>query len=148
MSRESDFKTLLDADAPLNVILTGGIYIYEDVGVEGISRETTPGAYSSGYLLPCALIKQRGEVVTPDAKDYDTLLLSTSQVVEIWLYEDRGYSNLDNAKSRLITILHGYTFSTAFEAELIHVVDRQRDESALKDSSLVRLDWMINSVIQ
>lgn len=148
MSRESDFKTLLDADVPLNAILTGGIYKYEDLGVEGISRETTPAAFSSGFLLPCALIKQRGEVITPEVEDFDTLLLSTSQVVEVWLYEERGYTDLDSAKSRLITILHGHTFNTAFEAELVGVIDRQRDESALKDSSLIRLDWMITSIIQ
>jgi hypothetical protein len=148
MSRESDFKTLLDADAPLNAILTGGIYKSEDVGVEGISRETTPSAFSSGFLLPCALIKQRGEIVTQDARDYDSVLLSTEQVVEIWLYEDRGYTNIDSAKSRLITVLHGHMFSNAFEAVLANVIDRQRDEAALKGNSLTRLDWQISSIVQ
>lgn len=148
MSRESDFKTLLDADAPLNAILTGGIFVSEDVGVEGISRETTPGAYSSGYLLPCALIRQRGEVVTQDAVEYDSLLISTRQIVEIWLYEDRGYTSIDSARARLMTLLNGHIFPTAFEAQLANTIDRQRDGAALSGASLARLDWQISSIIQ
>lgn len=148
MSRESDFKTVLSADFALGLILTGGIYAFEDVGVEGISRETTPDAFSSGYLLPCCLIKQRAETIGNEVVDFDTLLMDTTQVVELWLYEDRGYSAIDAAKLRLMGLLNGYIFTTAFDAKLAFVIDRERDRGALKGASLARMDWQIWSIIQ
>ena len=152
MSREADFKTLLDADVILGLTLVGGIYLSEDVGVEGISRETTPTAFSSGYLLPCALIKQRGEIATRDVVEYDEFLFSTSQVVEIWLYQDRVYSGIDLARFRIMVVLNGHQFSDAnsgsFEPELVNVIDRQRDSGALKGASLIRMDWQVQSIIQ
>lgn len=152
MSRESDFKTLLDTDLLLGLALTGGIYVSEDVGVEGISRETTPAAFSSGFLLPCALIKQRGEFFTQDVVEYDSFLFSSTQVVEIWLYEERDYSAIDVAKIRIMVVLNGHQFTDAvsgtFEPELVNTIDRQRDTTALNGASLARLDWSIKSIIQ
>lgn len=148
MSRESEVKAVLAADATLMAILTGGVFASEDVGVEGISRETTPGAFSSGYLKPCALVKQRVEMVTPDVEEFDSLYISTSQIVEIWLYEDRGYSSIDSAKSRILTLLNGKILTQSFEMKLAMIVHRQRDLGALKGASLERMDWQIWAVIQ
>ena len=152
MSRESDIKTLLDTDLLLSLTLTGGIYISEDVGVEGISRETTPAAFSSGFLLPCALVKQRGEFVTEDVVEYDSFLFSTTQVVEIWLYEERDYSAIDLAKVRIMVMMNGHQFTDVitgtFEPELVNMVDRQRDAAALNGASLARMDWSIKSILQ
>ena len=152
MSRESDIKTLLDTDLLLSLTLTGGIYISEDVGVEGISRETTPAAFSSGFLLPCALVKQRGEFVTEDVVEYDSFLFSTTQVVEIWLYEERDYSAIDLAKVRVMVMMNGHQFTDVitgtFEPELVNMVDRQRDAAALNGASLARMDWSIKSILQ
>ena len=152
MSRESDIKTLLDTDLLLSLTLTGGIYISEDVGVEGISRETTPAAFSSGFLLPCALIKQRGEFFTQDVVEYDSFLFSATQVVEIWLYEERDYSAIELAKVRIMVMMNGHQFtdiiSGTFEPELVNTIDRQRDTAALNGASLARMDWSIKSIIQ
>jgi hypothetical protein len=148
MSRESEIYTILNASAPLLAVLSGGLYKAEDVGVEGISRETTPAAFSSGYLAPCALIRQRGEFVTNDAVEFDELLISTEQVVEIWLYEDRGYTNLDAARVLIMSLLNGEFLTGSFELQLANVIDRQRDQGALKGASLARMDYQIWSIIQ
>ena len=151
MSREGDFKTVLSADIVLGLTLVGGIYVAEDLGFEGISRETTPAAFSSGFLLPCALIKQRGEIPTADVVEYDEFLFSTNQVVEIWLYQDRAYSGIDLARFRIMVVLNGHQFSDefskSFEPTLVNVIDRQRDMGALKGASLIRMDWMVHSIV-
>jgi hypothetical protein len=148
MSRESEIYAILNASAPLLAVLTGGLYKAEDVGVEGISRETTPAAFSSGYLEPCALIKQRAETVTNDVVEFDSLVISTTQIVEIWLYEDRGYTNLDAARPLIMGLLNGAILTTSFELQLANMIDRQRDEGALKGASLARMDWQVWSIIQ
>ena len=152
MSREADFKTYLDTDIILGLTLIGGVYLSGSVGVEGISRETAPGAFSSGFLLPCALIKQRGEATTEDVIEYDSTHYSTSQIVEIWLYEERGYAAIDLARFRIQVLLNGHQFTDAnsgsFEPDLVNVIDRQRDEAALNGASLARMDYQVMSIIQ
>lgn len=145
-SRENLFATRMEADATLMAILTGGVYEAGEVGVEGISRENTPGAFSDGYLRPAALVRQR--TLAPDFIVYDEIEQDTSvrQVVEIWLYEDSGYTNLDLASARLFVLFQGYQFSDSFPAQLINQIDRARDEGALKGRSLARLDFEVFSV--
>lgn len=148
MSREADFATRMTSDVTLMLILTGGVFKTETVGVEGITRETTPAAFdlSTKYLLPCALVRQRALV--PDGIVEDDIEQDTSvrQVVEIWLYEDRGYTSIDAAASRLFVLFQGWQFSDAFPAKLINQIERQRDMGALKNASLGRLDFELFSV--
>lgn len=146
MSREADFASRMTGDATLMATLTGGVFKTETVGVEGVTRETTPTAFSSGYLLPCALVRQRA--IVPDGIVEDDIEQDTSvrQVVEIWLYEDRGYTSIDSAASRLFVLFQGYQFSDAFPAKLINQIERERDPGALKGASLARLDFEVFSV--
>lgn len=149
MSREADFATVMEADATLMAILTGGVHVSGEVGPEGISRHTTPSAFDSdGYLLPCALVRQRALVPDGIVRDGQAQHVSAAQVVEIWLYEDRGYSNIDSAIMRLFVLFEGVTVGgDAFPAALVNVLDRQRDEGALAGSSLARMDWAVNSIM-
>jgi hypothetical protein len=146
MTREADFATRMTGDATLMLILTGGVFKTETVGVEGITRETTPAAFSSGYLLPCALVRQRA--IVPDGIVEDDIEQDTSvrQVVEIWLYEDRGYTSIDAAASRLFVLFQGWQPSDAFPVKLINQIERMRDEGALKGASLGRLDFETFSI--
>jgi len=148
MSRESDFATRMQADTALMAALTGGVFTSAGVGREGITRETAPTAFdANGYLKPCALVRQRG--ITPDGIVYDGMMQVTSvrQVVEIWLYQDGGYTSIDTAVNRLYQLFQGYVMSGTHEIRLAGVLDRQRDPGALAGASLVRLDWQIDSVI-
>jgi hypothetical protein len=148
-SREDDFANRMEADATLMATLTGGVYAAGEVGLEGISRDTTPSAFSSGYLLPAALVRQRSDV--PDNAVWDEATQHTSfrQVVEIYLYEDRGYSSIDTAAERLFQLFQGYQFTSpnpSFPVKLINKLDRFRDEGALKGNSLARLDFEVFTV--
>jgi len=150
MAREDAVATLLRADATLAGILTGGIYTSGQVGRVGISRETTPAAFdANGWLKPCALVKQRGNVPDGMVRDSAPVVVSAAQVVEIWLYQDSGYSTLDSAMTRILTLLEGTTVdSGAFPAQLSNVIDRQRDEGALAGCSLARMDFVVFSIIE
>ncbi len=149
MAIESDIATLLSADATLDAILLGGVYASGTVGPLGITRETTPGAFSGGWLLPAALVRQRGRV--PDGAVRDGLAqdVSTAQVVEIYLYEDSGYSSIDAAAARIYALLEGVAVgSGTFPAELVNMLDRERDTGALAGHSLARMDFVIYSLME
>ena len=149
MAHEDEIAALLEADATLLAILTGGIYTSGTVGVDGITRAAAPDAFDAdGWLLPCALVKQRGNVTTSDVRDYDAQVSSATQVVEVWFYEDRGYTNIDAAMARVRTLLFGVQLSDSFELVLTNVVDRGKDIGALNGSSLAKQDWAVHSVVE
>lgn len=147
MALEDDFAARMIADAPLMAILSGGVFKSSTLGRLGITRETAPAAFDAGgYLRPCALVRQRALVPTGDVDDADGKLVSASQVVEVWLYEDTGYSALDAAAARLFALLHGHVFSGWFEARWVNSIDRQRDAGALAGASLARMDFQVHGI--
>lgn len=148
MSREDDFASRLTGDATLMAILTGGVWKSEDVGPEGITRDTAAAAFdASGWLKPCVLVHQRANVPDGQVSDEEAQLDSAIQMVELWFYQDRGYDSIDAAKARCYVLLKGHAFADSFPVRLANVIDRQRDEGALSGASLARQDWQVNSVI-
>lgn len=149
MARETDFYNRMVADSALNLILTGGVYQAGVVGLEGISRESTPAAFSGGYLLPCALIRQRGNVPDNAVRDGMAQIVSTMQICEVWLYADSGagYTAIDAAGARLFVLFEGYALPGAFPTELVNVIDRARDEGSLSGAGLARYDWAVHSIL-
>lgn len=146
MSREDDFQTLLEADGTLMAILTGGVYTKAETGRDGITRDATPDAFSSGFLVPCALVKQRGLVPDNAIRDSEEQETSAAQVVEIYIYEDSGYTNIDAAVARIKTLLVGHLFSDSFEVEWFNMIDRERDTGALQGASMARMDFSVRSI--
>lgn len=156
MTRETDFYDRMVDDttaSPVIVtgtalmsILTGGVYVAGLVGQEGINRDTTTGAFSSGYLLPCSLVRQRGLIPDLEIMELGEQLASVTQVVEIYLYEDTGYSSIDAALNRLYFLFHGHRFSDGGIVEWINTIDRLRDEGALAGRSLARMDFIVRSI--
>lgn len=148
MSREGDFATRMLADTTLMATLTGGVYTSGTVGAEGITRDATPAAFGTGgWLMPCALVRQRGNVPTGDVVDYNDRTASARQIVEVWLYEDRAYTAIDTAAARIYTLFQGHVLGGTFEIRLANSIDRQRDQGALSGASLARLDYEVVSII-
>lgn len=146
MSLEAEFKTAMEADATLMAVLTGGVYTSAEAGRDGITRTDTPGAFSD-YLLPCALVKQRG--LLPDFFIEDSIeqMASTVQIVEIWLYEDSGYTNIDLALAQLFITFFGNQLNGSFELTLINTIDRETDSGQLNGASMARQDWQVNKIL-
>lgn len=147
MSREADFKARMIADTTLMAILTGSVYTSADVGRDGITRTSAPDAFdTNGFLQPAALVKQRGNVPDYQAVDPMEQIVSAAQVVEIWLYQDTNYDQIDAAMTRLYTLFQGYRFSDTFEIELVNELNREQDEGALAGASLGRMDFAVYSI--
>lgn len=157
MSREDDFKARMIDDTSgspvivggtaLMTTLAGGVFTKGEVGREGITRDSAPGAFTNGFLQPCALVKQRGFVPDKKILDEETQLISGTQVIEVYVYEDSGYTSIDAAISRLIKLFLGYQFSDSFPVEWINTIDREREAgSALLGASLARIDFRVVSV--
>jgi len=95
----SAIVAVLQADATLTGLLTGGIY---DAGVVGeISRVTTPAAFDEhSEVLPCALVKLASEA--PDGPFPTASVLG----VDLYLYQRAGYGSIDAAVARIFVLLH------------------------------------------
>lgn len=149
MSRESDFAARMTGDAALMLILTGGVYQSGLVGIEGITRETTPAAFSGGYLAPCALVVQAGRVPDGTVLDYNDRSTSARQRVQVYIYQDSpGYTAIDLASARIYTLLQGHQATGGFEIHLINELDRSRDQGPLAGASMAMLDFEVVSIIQ
>jgi hypothetical protein len=115
MSRESEVAAYLRLDATLMAILTGGIYEYMEIMPEGIRRgadSPTVSAFdANGYLKPCALVKEASLVPYGNLYDEVEKITSTSQRVEIFFYQDRGYSAIQTAKERTYQLLTACPFT-------------------------------------
>jgi hypothetical protein len=144
MSREHDVKTRLAADATLLTILTGRIHADGALGRLGITRDTAPDAFdANGWLLPCALVRERALIPAGDIRDLEAQVASTSQMVEVWLYEDAGFANIEAASNRIYALLQGYPFSGAYPAEWTFSTPVLRDEGTLSGASVQRIDYRI-----
>jgi len=145
MSREEDFQTVMEADTALMATLTGGVYTVGTIGRDGISRDTTPSAFdSNGYLLPCALVKQRDLIA--DNQVIDLNIASAAQVIEIYFYQDSDYGSIETAYNRCFALFNQRILSDSFPCEWIGLIDREQDGGALKGASLARQDWLIPSI--
>jgi hypothetical protein len=147
VSKESEVAARLSGDATLMATLTGGVYVSGTVGIDGITRDATPAAFSGGYLLPCALVRQRGNIPDGQVSDETAQIDSAIQIVEVWFYQDSGYTSIDTAMERARVLLRGYSLTNSFPLTLANVIDRQRDDGALHGASLARQDWRVNNIL-
>lgn len=148
MALEDSVVTLLETDATLMAILTGGVWSSGKVGSLGITREAAPGAFGTGgWLKPTALVRQRALVPDGAVRDGMAQQLSTVQIVEVWLYEDAGFANIDAARARIYALLEGVSVSGSFPLELVNLIDRERDAGALSGASLARMDFAVYSIM-
>lgn len=88
---EDAVKAKLVADAGaggVKTLLTGGLFTFDETGRNGISRQSTAGAFdaTTGVLKPCCVVKQRAMV--PDGGARDVGVASYRSVVELWFYDD------------------------------------------------------------
>jgi hypothetical protein len=63
------------------------------------------------------------------------------------MYQDSGYDQIDLALARLYDLFEGYQFANSFPAELVNIIDRQRDTGALAGASLARMDFAVFNII-
>jgi hypothetical protein len=148
MSNQSDIKAVLVVDATLLTTATGGVYIWADTNRMGLSIETVPAAFdaTTGLIKPCLLIKGRGERPDGGIADDTAQQVSTLETVEIWFYEDTGYTNIEAMRARVYKLLHGKHFnSSIFVRWAGDPLAQMRDEE-MGNVSVERSDYDVRSI--
>lgn len=102
-------KTLLEADATLLALATGGIWDWDETGRMGINRSsaTTAAAFTNGIIKPCLLLKLRTSVAFGDIADDVEQVTGARDMLEVWAYQDQGYSTIKSMLARVYTLLQG-----------------------------------------
>lgn len=107
---------LLRSDSALMGLLTGGLYLAQDV--QSISRQSTPAAYDAyKELLPCGLLKE--ETTTP----WGPHPHSARQYVTLWLYQRYSYSAIGPARARVYALLHRQRLAVPGCWQIEHATD-------------------------
>lgn len=105
-------KALLEADTGNLVLLaTGGIWDWDETGRMGINRSNTAtsAAYSNGIIKPCLLLKLRSSVPIGDIADDEAKVTGARDMLEVWAYQDAGYSTIKSMLDRVYALLQGET---------------------------------------
>lgn len=103
-------KTILEADTGtgnLVALATGGIYDFDETGRMGINRTNTPAAFSSGIIRPCLLVKVRSSQAFGEIGDDAQRISGARDMLEVWAYQDSGYSTIRSMLARVYTLLQG-----------------------------------------
>jgi len=127
-----DVKTVLEADATLTGLLTGGIYLRTE-----ISRQNTPGAFdANGEIRPCCLINLESEAPAGPFED------SSQVFFRVFFYERFGYATIDAARERVYTLLHRQIIGSTRGWEVRHTDDILDQEDQALDCSLILSRFM------
>lgn len=104
-------KTILEADGTLLALATGGIYDFDETGRMGIGRSNsaTSAAFASGIIKPCLLLKLRSSVVFGGIGDDANRISGARDMLEVWAYQDSGYSTITSMLARVYTLIQGKT---------------------------------------
>lgn len=123
--------SLLTADSLLASILTGGMYLFEEAGRDGISRIEVPQAFieKNGILKPMALIYQAQAVPTGEAVDSSSGYQSTVTPIYSWIYDDgdAGYGNIESAAARMKILTNFQRIPNGFQFIWGAIVQNKRE---------------------
>lgn len=103
-------KAILEADsANLVLLATGGIYDWDETGRMGINRNNaaTSAAFGTTTIKPCLLLKLRTSVPFGGVADDSLKVVSAREMLEVWAYQDNGYSTCKAMLDRVYTLLQG-----------------------------------------
>lgn len=111
----SAIKTVLEADATLLATATGGIYDFNETGRIGVNRTNTPSAFdANGVIKPTILVRARALVPDFVLRDSSGQYSSARQTIEVYYYQDSGYSTIATLKDRVYALLHETQVTGAF----------------------------------
>lgn len=144
MSARGTIKALLEADATLLATATGGVWDFDETGRLGISRETTAAAYSvAGIIKPCVLVKGRGARADGAINDDVAQIVSTREIVEIWFYQDIGYTTIRTMKARVYALLHGKRITGTFAVNWVGEIFTDMRDNEMGNISVERDDYQV-----
>lgn len=139
-------KAILIADTTLMATCTGGVWTHEDTGTRtGLSRTTTPGAFdANGIMRPSIWLKLRDAVPDYVLADDPAQLVSLSQMLEVWYYQDAGYAAIDTMRVRVYRALQGKQLTGTIVVRWAGDVRNERDIEL--DANVERSDFQTRAV--
>lgn len=100
-------KAILQADATLLALATGNIYDFDETGRLGINRTNTESSFDNGIIKPCLLLKLASSVPFGEIADDSAKITGVREILEVWAYQDSGYSTIKSMLDRVYTLLQG-----------------------------------------
>jgi hypothetical protein len=105
-------KAILEADTGMGnlvALATGGIWDWDETGRMGINRSNaaTAAAWSNGIIKPCLLLKVRTSVPFGEVADDAAQVTGARDMLEVWAYQDNGYSTIKSMLARVYVLLQG-----------------------------------------
>lgn len=141
MSAESAIKTVLEADATLLALATGGIYSFDETGSQGINRTLTPAAFdSNGLVKPCIMVSARDANPGYNVPDEGNQSMDVRQVVECYLFQFGGYSTIESMKNRIYTLLQNQRLTGGYRVDWAG--DRRLGRDLDLDAFVEKQDWL------
>jgi len=144
MSFEDEIYTKLNADSTLLASLTGGMFRGETIKSTGINRTNTPTAYATnGTLKPLGVVRGRDMNAIPAIKTPKDGTRLIRQVVEVYLYSDAdaGWTTLNTAKDRVLTLLDMKPLTSAFPLQFVNEVVFR--ETPMQNACAIRLEFAV-----
>lgn len=100
---------VLEGDATLAGLLTGGVYDATDFDRDGWTLQDVQRT-PSGRVMPFAALRWGQD------RPGGGLTCSARQSLEIYFYADAGFETIRQAKRQAIKLLHQQAFTTTFES--------------------------------
>jgi len=118
VSVESTLKAVLEADATLLALATGGVWSWDEAGEKGLNRTRTPAAFdANGVIKPCVMANARNANPGYNIQDDTGQVVDVRQVIEFYLFDNATYATIESMKSRLYVLLHAKQFTGLVRCE-------------------------------
>lgn len=153
MSHESVLVTFYKADVgagSLSVLLTGGIYAYEETGRLGVVAADQTAVYVHGKLQPYMIVKERSNVPTYEISDETDQTTSMRAVIEHYIYADGDdatmKATLATVVARIYRLLQYKVVTNAGRCRLLNELPNLRAQE-LENAYFRRVDYELTNII-
>lgn len=113
---ESLFKDIIEANAPIMALLTGGVYTFAELGPAGLVPGNTVCADAFtlvngiNVINPCMVIRLRSDIPNFFRADSGSREIAYDGNVEFWCYQDKGYDTISSIAEKLLFLIGLKTF--------------------------------------
>lgn len=146
MSIVSAIKAILEADATLAAAATGGIWDWDETGRLGLNLTNTPTAFDgNGIIRPAIMVKLRSSIPDYDLADDDGQYVSLRHNVEVWIYQDTGYTTIETMRYRVYTLLHTKRVANEGVFQMLWQGDIRGNRDTEIDANVERSDYLVRA---